>query len=492
MKQLMLMVITIAMLTMASCSSDNNEDEIPDSNASTSEILQNLVLLNGINAIKTLTDSDGDGMDDIGDNCPGFNSDQSDIDEDGRGDLCDNDIDGDGFYNIADNCPATHNPDQSNICPGNCMGSPMPSTDNASLKKVTRQQLIARIMLKVSESRDLVSYNALVNNAFKATRNANNKTESWNNCSEQKSWIMNQVSAEIIDSVKHYWFSGSTFSGANARIYSNGSRILVGFSGAGSLKDLSNVFLVASRKHHDIRVMGGFLSHWESLRPGVMQAIKNAEPNNPSSSKSVHFAGHSLGGATSILAIYDYVKTTGSNSLQFPEAYTFGAPPSISGIHTCVPAFQFPPWRCEDSRIRYEKATVYAENDTKQLRYQITNYANAHSKYRLNDLAPHAGGLKNNHAGAHYTMERVGDLYVSDDAPYKNGRVNFKGPMKFETNGNITRLGVINFYEEHNPCFYARSLEYFIDGTENRWLTDNTGGTPQGKLVGKCTYENAY
>ncbi len=59
-------------------------------------------------------DIDGDAVLNDEDFCPDVsNSDQADADEDGIGDLCDDDIDGDSILNDNDNCPAVSNPDQT-------------------------------------------------------------------------------------------------------------------------------------------------------------------------------------------------------------------------------------------------------------------------------------------------------------------------------------------------------------------------------------------
>jgi hypothetical protein len=70
-------------------------------------------------------DTDGDGTDDLHDNCPGANPDQMDSDGDGRGDACDtcpltpspdqSDSDTDGRGDPCDNCPSSPNPRQADV-----------------------------------------------------------------------------------------------------------------------------------------------------------------------------------------------------------------------------------------------------------------------------------------------------------------------------------------------------------------------------------------
>ena len=55
-------------------------------------------------------------MADADDNCPEVsNADQADQDEDGLGDVCDDDVDGDGVPNTEDNCETVANSDQVDV-----------------------------------------------------------------------------------------------------------------------------------------------------------------------------------------------------------------------------------------------------------------------------------------------------------------------------------------------------------------------------------------
>lgn len=59
-------------------------------------------------------DTDRDGVFDEQDNCPNaVNPDQSDLDQDGRGDVCDGDDDADGVPDSQDNCPTVANEEQT-------------------------------------------------------------------------------------------------------------------------------------------------------------------------------------------------------------------------------------------------------------------------------------------------------------------------------------------------------------------------------------------
>jgi hypothetical protein len=69
-------------------------------------------VMEGVDELIAELETDGDGIPDRLDNCPGLANTGADRDQDGIGDECDDDIDGDGVPNLVDNCKFHPNPDQ--------------------------------------------------------------------------------------------------------------------------------------------------------------------------------------------------------------------------------------------------------------------------------------------------------------------------------------------------------------------------------------------
>lgn len=75
-------------------------------------------------------DSDGDGFNDVVDNCPTIaNTDQANLDGDAQGDVCDADDDNDGVNDGNDNCPRAANANQANR-DGDALGDVCDDSDN--------------------------------------------------------------------------------------------------------------------------------------------------------------------------------------------------------------------------------------------------------------------------------------------------------------------------------------------------------------------------
>lgn len=102
----------------------------------------------------------------------------------------------------------------------------------------------------------------------------------------------------------------------------------------------------------------------------------------------------------------------------------------MSGLNNCRVRIGWLPLVCESSRESHENTPVYSSSGTGELVYQLINYANVNAEIpQLNDPAHHTGGLKNEHVGRHYKMQRVGDDYVSDTEASPAGSVIF--PVHF-------------------------------------------------------------
>lgn len=78
-----------------------------------------------------IPDTDGDGLNDQLDNCPALaNAGQADLDHDGVGDVCDPDVDGDGIANAQDAFP--NNPAESADSDGDGFGNSVDAFDNSN------------------------------------------------------------------------------------------------------------------------------------------------------------------------------------------------------------------------------------------------------------------------------------------------------------------------------------------------------------------------
>ena len=508
------------------CDSDSDNDGIEDAVDNCPTIVNSDQANSDNDALGDLCDldNDNDGLDDSVDNCPAIaNPEQTDLDGDGIGDLCDTDKDGDTVENASDNCPAIPNANQvdidgdghGNLCdptnPKVCkVGIPvdadvnslskdyLPPNYTSSKGHVTERQMIARIMVGATSFLQAGEINNLVTDVFNAARQANNKTERWNDCAAQESWSGLQSTGKQQSNIQN---------AAQRTIYHNRDRIIVAFEGTENLPDYINDVQIIAKSSNGIRFHGGVLDHYRGHRQKVIDKIKAEGLVNNKVIKKVYFAGHSLGGSTANMALYDYVKEFGSTSTQFPESYTFGANPLVDKGYYCVKT-SFLKWNCVDNPDKFDNTRAYftpastGVTTYKSVKTLIHNFVNINDVIMKNDPAPHLLP-KYSHVGFHNTLNKFGGL--SDPSLERVAskwriRSNHDEANNFSVVADIAASFVAQYIRDeilsHGRCFYARNLEFSHDGSESRWMskedtasvnyrdsaTDNTGG------AGKCVY----
>lgn len=141
---------------------DSVTGELPPPQRHRSEIVLPIALYD----FTPFVDSDGDGIDDSTDNCVDvINQDQSDIDGDGLGDLCDVDVDGDGIHNNVD--PLPNDPTNNTFDDGTTSGT---IEKRAQLLQITKDSDRIRIVSDPASGDDPAIIRDCENTLYKITR----------------------------------------------------------------------------------------------------------------------------------------------------------------------------------------------------------------------------------------------------------------------------------------------------------------------------------
>ena len=116
---------------------------------------QRLTATSGASSPLYVCDDDADGIEELFDNCPNdSNADQSDVDDDGIGDVCDEDQDGDGVDDTADNCLQVSNPDQRDTNADGFGNACDPDLDNNGVVNVVDLGLLRAAFFSTPGSAD--------------------------------------------------------------------------------------------------------------------------------------------------------------------------------------------------------------------------------------------------------------------------------------------------------------------------------------------------
>lgn len=122
----------------AAACSDFDGDKVPDDEDNCPSDYNPVV-------IDAQVDRDADGVGDACDNCLFLaNTDQADVDSDGFGDACADDADGDGALDDEDNCPTIFNPDQTNA-DGDLQGDACETSATATTSPEENHQIITPV-----------------------------------------------------------------------------------------------------------------------------------------------------------------------------------------------------------------------------------------------------------------------------------------------------------------------------------------------------------
>ena len=224
---------------------------------------------------------------------------------------------------------------------------------------------------------------------------------------------------------------------------------------------------------------------------GLVQLLNDADPNNATNPREIIFTGHSLGGSTANLALYDYVVRYKTLSRRFPSSYTFGENAFVSKLDHCYWNTTYPFRHCYDNVDKFDNTPVYGYRTSTVMYNQVHNFANIHSDLLKYDPIPHSF-RRFSHVGLHYTLHKTGDSLADPNNGAVDGVWRIRSSFHYQDKGGFQVKTTVPFagFTAHNTCFYARSLEFAAGEPTFRWL--GVPNSSEGQFVGgiKCVYSD--